>query len=636
MFVDVIKAPAGLGKTREFAMRVALSPALVEVYVPTHKLAEEWRDSILQTNPAKRVQVMYGRSAERHVGVRMCARHTLADDLSRAGVAVYQNLCSQPQGPGVPPVKCPYHGQCDYLAQFGHADVYIYTHAHLPLERGALEHWTPGVVIVDESFFQHMIEKVRFPAALLVHASLPSVAQVLCRDVMTALTTGGSLQQRLATAVANGEFAAAIGALKMQPPLSPAQSDAQQRSILTQRTNFKPVALLLEQLQVELRLRAVPQTVQYTATGDVVVHHRRTITRFDRSDGTQPKIFVLDASADREVIRPFFAISRFIQMDVPRRARVVQCHSTRCSTTSLVPAKNLDPRSRADASKRLKEISSLVRRLSAGGRKVLVVGPVAVVGNTKTGALPLITIPPHCELAHFNALRGVNRWESFDVVVIVGRNEPPVVEVEDMARALFFDDPVALRLTGRWDYAIRGYRFTGEALGIDTPVHADSRVQAVAEQLRESESLQAIDRIRLVHCVNEKLVILLSNLPLDIDVHETRSWDELIHGTRLERAWDAAAGVLPLNPTWLAANHPGLWKTTEAAKLDVRMARKKGHFPNSSSIRKMTLFGFDCKLPGQRRWSHALSASNDVRRVTAALKRLVGPSVAVRRGAREP
>ena len=183
---------------------------------------------------------------------------------------------------------------------------------------------------------------------------------------------------------------------------------------------------------------------------------------------------------------------------------------------------------------------------------------------------------------------------------------------------------------------IRGYRLMGASLGIDAPVHADARVQAVAEQLRESESLQAIDRLRLVHNANEKLVILLSNLPLDIDVDETRSWDELMHGTRLERAWDAAAGVLPLNPTWLAANHPGLWTTAAAAKLDVRRTRKKGQFPNISSIRKLILFGFDYKLPGQRRWSQCLSASNDVRRVKAALKRMVGQAVTVRPVARRP
>jgi len=38
-----------------------------------------------------------------------------------------------------------------------------------------------------------------------------------------------------------------------------------------------------------------------------------------------------------------------------------------------------------------------------------------------------------------------------------------------------------------------------ERIGVDVVVHPDQRVQAVHEQLREHESQQAIDRLRLVH-----------------------------------------------------------------------------------------------------------------------------------------
>lgn len=635
MLANVIKAPAGLGKTRAFAERVAKFTTTTEVYVPTHKLAEECRDLILQVNPAKRVQIVRGRSFEVQPKVHLCARHLLADDLSKAGVPVYQNLCSKRQGPGLPPVQCLHYKSCGYIAQFGTADIHIYTHAHLALERGALEPPVPGIVIIDESFFQSLIEKITFPISLLTHPRIPPAAQQLCADVAAELTAGRRLRARFATAIGSkGEFNAAMKALKTSPALSPSLTDAALRANLANSVNFKPVCLLLAQLAEETKVRAIPQSVVLSPSGDITLHHKRNISRFDRDDGSQPKIFILDASASRAVIEPFFTIGKFTAIETPRNARVIQCHSTRCSTTSMVPSRNSDPQSRIDATRRLVEVQALIGKLAANGTKILVVGPVAVVGNPKTNALPLITVPPWCELAHFNALRGMDLWKDFDIVLVIGRNEPPVVEIENMARALFVMDPRPLNLTGQWEYQARGYRFADGQLGVDTAVHADRRVQALVEQLRESESLQAIDRLRLVHATTTKTVILLSNLPLDIDVHELRSWDELMNDTRLERAWDARGDVLPLNPDWLAANFSDLWRTAAAAKVDVSRACKKEHFPNISSIRKMFLFGYRYKLPQQRRWSRCVSSLAKPSLVAAALEKLLGKAVTVTREAR--
>jgi hypothetical protein len=46
-------------------------------------------------------------------------------------------------------------------------------------------------------------------------------------------------------------------------------------------------------------------------------------------------------------------------------------------------------------------------------------------------------------------------------------------------------------------------------------VHPDWRVQAMVEQIREAEMIQAIDRLRLIHSPREKTVIILCNIPVD-------------------------------------------------------------------------------------------------------------------------
>ncbi len=160
--------------------------------------------------------------------------------------------------------------------------------------------------------------------------------------------------------------------------------------------------------------------------------------------------------------------------------------------------------------------------------------------------------------------------------------------------------------------------------------HPDARVQAVLEQMREAESQQAIDRLRLVHATSPKAVYILSNIPLDIDVDELLTWSEMMSGSRLRQAWERSGGVLPLEPVWLATNFPQLWKSPAAAKQDVRGAFKKDGFPNTISIRKTILSKFEYKKMSQRRWSVCLSSDSDPALVASKLIALLNERVNVK------
>jgi hypothetical protein len=93
-------------------------------------------------------------------------------------------------------------------------------------------------------------------------------------------------------------------------------------------------------------------------------------------------------------------------------------------------------------------------------------------------------------------------------------------------------------------------------------VHPDRRVQAVVDQTREAEMVQAIDRLRLVHSAREKTVYILCNIPLDIPVDELVTWRELVGDDRLtdamavceENGWDA----LPFSPHGTDPPRPGV------------------------------------------------------------------------------
>lgn len=635
MAATVFVAPAGSGKSHMFARRVAKTQksGRIEIYVPTHALAIEWKDSISAVNPTRRVKIIAGRDQLNVAGSPLCIRHVTAAKVIAAGQSVYPRLCHS-GGPSSTASICQHYDSCAYIAQFSSADVFIFTHAYLPLDRGMLDRDMPTIVVIDEAFFQTCLEAIKLNIQLLAHPNIPPDARSLCSDVAAAIHSGTSLHGRFVTARARGgDLSKALASLRASATKpSPHLDDHTVTSILKTGTNFEPVIRLIGHLDKALLAKSTLQSLDFdAATGQITAHHRKDITRFTPAAGQRaPGIFILDATADKTINDAFFPGAQFIRYNLRRKAQVIQCASTRCSTSSLSPARNTDPVSKLNATKRLAELQALINDLIGGGQRVLVVGPTAITGNPSKGTPPLLSVPSHCALAHFNAIRGVDVWKNFDIVIVVGRNEPPVKAVEDMARALYFDAITPLVLPDRWTTQERGYRIQGRKEGVDVVVHADDRVTAVLEQLRECESLQAADRIRLIHNTVPKTVVLLSNIPLDIDVDHLVSWDELMHGDRFDRAMANTNGILPLNPHWLANQYPALWATESAAKKDVQRAIQKGHFSNINTIRKMSLLIFQYRLPNQSRWSRCLSTLAALPDVATALSKVLGQAVKVR------
>jgi hypothetical protein len=340
---------------------------------------------------------------------------------------------------------------------------------------------------------------------------------------------------------------------------------------------------------------------------------------------------LLDASADRLIIEQFFDVTDFHEISVERNAYVIQCHSTSCSKSRLVLGPNASERMTAEAELQLANIQKIVDQWAARYGKLLVIGPAAVTGNERTKQVPLLNRPGNATFAHFGAIRGIDAWKDYDAVIIIGRNQPSVEAVEDYGRALYFDHKEPLQLGRDLSSDARGYSLRDGEYGVNVQVHPDTRIQAVVEQIRERESEQAMDRLRLVHHQGApKSILLLSNLPLDVDVDELRTMKELTQGgSRVEQAMGRCAdGVLLLRPEWLASTFPELWPSEAAAKKDV--ARKRGQTSNRNTIRGLSLFEHQYKPRRQRRWSRCLSQDSDPAIVAQKLGIKLGEVVEVK------
>lgn len=642
MKVHIIKAPAGLGKTSRVveSLRTAAFHK-AEIYLPTHALATEISAALgTGANPVSNV-VTQGRSREVTPGQFMCKKHVQAAELSSKGWPVTPLLCERSEK-GAGRVLCEHHHDCPYIKQFYQGErVRIYTHASLSRPRGVLEGEAPDLAIIDESFWSSCISVSPIGLANLFDTAMAqkldatgqttSVLKLVGEAVQRGLPLLKHLRKSNAETVikaAVAEIRGANGGLAIRPTQGPQD----QKAATDRLPRRKEILSLLEALENEIKVdRDESHSVTWVPDRQLIhVCYRHPITRFDKD----AKVLILDANADQTIIGQWFPGVTFVDIPASRNAFVIQCNDSRVSTTSLVPERNADPVSAERAEGRLRDLEVLIAREAPDDRRVLVVGPQAVMGNPAQKQDSLISVGPNVVLAHFGGIRGLDLYKSFDTVIVIGRNEPPVKSVEAQARAIYFDHKDALLFADDWVAQERGYRLrnTDEALGIEVPVHPDPLIQGVVEQIRESETTQAIDRLRHVHSPTKKRVFIVSSNPVNIEVDVLIGWQDMIHGSRLIQALNELDhGVLPLVPDWLAERFPALWRSPAAAREDIRKARQTGGLFNNISINNSTSLDYDFWVAGQKRPSRACSLF-PMYPTQTELTKLLGAAITIREG----
>ena len=171
---------------------------------------------------------------------------------------------------------------------------------------------------------------------------------------------------------------------------------------------------------------------------------------------------------------------------------------------------------------------------------------------------------------------------------------------------------------------LRGFlsseRVKGGSKGVETRTFSDIRVEAVHQQLREAESIQAIARLRLVHNKERKRVFILSNVPLEVPIDELIKFDDLMPDT-LEYEF-LKAGNIPLTPLGFLKLRPDLAGKEDAA----RMMLKRSAISNLDRLKALPslqrkgliVVEFTAKNNGRKReHQHLFMMDEEAKPVTA-------------------
>ena len=600
-----VQAAAGLGKTmrvvEEIMARQEVWKLRVWILVPTIDLADRLAEKFLHLSfdpahaPGPEIRVMRGRLA-RTVEERrprepktMCRKPDAADAAGRLGLNVYKTLCKSGAG------RCEFYDRCPWVKQWeDHGPgVRIWSHEYLHLPKLS-DYPPPDMVVCDESVVEVLAGGLQFAPDRLTEAPTwaeGDQAEIVTRclaDVHAALSAGGpALEALMARGLDRETLAKAAdiaeggedGDTGITPDMP--EAEAVERLDALEESEREKIARLLRQLAKEIKLpRGVSHAVELQRNVSVQVDGRlerqnRVSVRWRRKVlvGRTRPLLVIDADADEEITKRLFGEPlEHVAIPVRRNAVVTQCHSSNFSRQSLLGFEGAAPDFNAKAARRLENVKLIIRRLAQAAR-LLVVCPLPVrraITGEKEPRLPISCEWEGATISHFGRIRGVDDWKGYEAGMTIGREQPPPLAVEALARSVWDDDPVPLNLPGSYAKAMRGYRLRGgERNGVEVDVHPDPRVQRVLELKRERETLQAIDRTRLVHADKIKDIYILCKLPLDLDVDRLEGFTDLLNGggTRLERAYLRSQRGLPLVAGRISTLWPDLYPSEMSAKL---------------------------------------------------------------------
>jgi hypothetical protein len=649
-----IKATAGLGKTSKIITKLISESALkngdVHYFVPNHRLSKELvHDLEAELNLSlsnegsqeveySRVRLISGRSQLDSTGRTMCWKNEIASKVAASGQAVSSTLCKSGSQ------QCEYYEQCGYQDQFEESgieipkddplteifwEVSVMTHSHMFLNTKDRLH-EPGLIIVDESFYQSGISTEEITPTEVYQTNQP-----IARHLHHAILSGekhllGYLRNLdYSSSDLDAEAEGIEASYTEEARITPSMTEAQQSKSLRSSETRKKAALLLRQLADEMRItdRTISHSVFFDAGKDKIILKRRkqlTIPSYI------PTIFI-DADVQPEILKQFRDGAELVEIPVERKATVHQFTDLTFSKTALEGSDSGD-------SELLSQVKEFAQSVAQHSKTLLVCSKTTRRSITGEPGDKLeqdydwegVTV------THFGSIRGVNRYKDYTNVIIVGRNQPPATASEEDARAMWWDDEAPLELLEAkkgnnkpLEEAHRGYRTTsGNSASVTVRVHPDERVQLMLEQIREAESVQAIDRLRLLRdnpVAGDRQVFILSSVPLDITVTNLWSWKRLQLVLEL---WREADGVLPLDANQLVKRCPNVGSVKTAGRRIKEIVLDKSLIVYL--IRSVSISSVSYRKVGQKKQFTALiDTSLDDQRLISTLSDLAGQAVEI-------
>jgi putative DNA primase/helicase len=583
--------------------------ARVVFAVPSHKLADELVPRLEAEGLS--AGTFRGRLAENpETGTTMCLKPKEVEQVTEAGISVETAMCKTSKSGTI--YACEHYSACAYQIQkqkLRGKDVVVVTHASLFHAMPRIN--TRGITFIDEGFWQASLKNDAGHADRVMAIDDFRTASVKFDDP----GPGGEILQgdlafmrgRIASALqghpeGNIERSRMLEVLsgperykaardyewktKVDPVMWPGMPKAAFREALKLGGQNKA---LFDRVHLWDCLIALVDDPNIQTSGLIVrcldkngkpavTLRKRENIKGGWADGA---VVILDATLAPELVQPYFTpelIVPLTELVTNEHVRVLQTVDSSFSASYLIPHESLNDDECNRRINRAREVWRWVclRALEFHRPDVDEVDKVAVLVICQQDLETLFRewgVPSNVDLAHFNAIRGLDKWGNIRCLITVGRTVPSPQVVEEIAETI---TGIGLRHSHR----VKGTWYPQETVGIrladDTgwPVendrHPDQIAEAVRYQICEAELIQAIGRGRGVNRTEKTplQVDILTNVCLPMVVHNPVRWGEVAPDRISEMV---CQGIVPGSFEVTAKAYPDIWASADA----VRMAKER-------------------------------------------------------------
>ncbi len=228
---------------------------------------------------------------------------------------------------------------------------------------------------------------------------------------------------------------------------------------------------------------------------------------------------------------------------------------------------------------------------------------------------------PGVEVAHFNAIAGLDVYRHVDLLIVIGRPLPGTEDLGRLSAALFGHVPVGSYQSFRKGVQMR----SGQVRGVSVRRARRSASGDAACAICDDEVVQAIGRGRGVNrtAADPLEVHVLANVALPLLHDRLSDWDSEAPDI-LQRM--LLAGIAVDSPADAARMHPVLFTSAEAAKKMLQRRGTRGQTPIEISYREMSLSSAGYRRSGVGpRWQRAYWIDGSADDVRAVLESAIGP-----------
>ncbi|GJE10080.1 DNA-primase RepB domain-containing protein [Methylobacterium longum] len=610
-----IRVSPGVGKTRSAAYAISKTGSKRFFYsVPTLTLADEICS--IHKNLGIDARVFRGRQADNPESSsdKMCLDLQAIEAALKLGVEVSKSCCSG-TSPDKEKARCAFYETCGYNQQFEEKPrVWIAAHNILFHEQERLGN--VDFVVIDESFWQSGIDQDRRIISIdHIEQTVDPRSELF--EYRTKLAKALRISSSLGEKSLRHEHLSQVG---LEPHLCVRASKLEWKLLLKERPLWPgmPNKKRTEALQAPTNARHVRTLiVMWEAAGELLcqgmrnpdaVSGRLTVEQAEGEHGTlhvaavrsvkrvvnrwrRAKTLIMDATLpDLALLRPFYE-----HLEVLADIDVAMPHVSMRQILGA-PVSNNKLFRQVSTNRNLISIKRalLARYIELGRPNTL------VVCQKKLEDWLVGTLPSNITVAHFNNISGLDAHKDVQLLFVIGRTLPNIIDVEAMAGALSSIAPAKTRQPEkgpRWyDKVVRGIlRKDGQGVRVSADAHPDPVAEACRWQIAEGESIQAIGRGRGVNrAADTPLHIeIWSDLVLPVAVDDVRPWRDIPSGAGIEML---TAGVVLEKPADMSACWPEVWATAAAASECAR--RERISIPRECSARAI----YQRSGVGQKTW----------------------------------